>query len=159
MDPECHFDPKCCSIKRSGGLRPVTSPPPLQASSPMFQQFHSSFSVILSSVFEHFHVSQRLSYRLICSKTSGHWTDFWPKMGGQSICGAPCERISASVNVHNSGYTYLVYRMLTLVARPDQPLSVALVLLLTLGMGKQKHGGSPLLSHIPQCPRGPESLD
>jgi len=65
VGPECHFDQKCCSIKRIGGLRPVTSPLLLQASSPIFQQVHSSLSDILSRVFEHFQVIHRSSYLLM----------------------------------------------------------------------------------------------
>lgn len=65
VGPECHFDPKCCSIKRIGGLRPVTSPLLLQASSPIFQQVHSLLSDILSRVFEHFQVTHRSSYLLM----------------------------------------------------------------------------------------------
>jgi len=44
VGPECHFRSKCCSIKRIGGLRPVTSPLLLQASSPIFQEVHSSLA-------------------------------------------------------------------------------------------------------------------
>jgi hypothetical protein len=65
VGPECHFDPKYCLIKHIGGLFPVTSPLLLQASSPIFQQVHSSLSDILSSVFKHFQVTHRSSYLLM----------------------------------------------------------------------------------------------
>ena len=108
VGPECHFDPKCCSIKQIGGLHPITSPLLLQASSPIFQEVHSSLSDILSSVFEHFHVFHRLLYLWMRVNTCGHCTDFWPKIGGKSICDVPHEINPVSKPWHNIyRYTFL----------------------------------------------------
>src|ERR1700683_1806524 len=91
MGPECHSDPKCCSIKHIGGLHPITSPLLLQASSPIFQEVHSSLSDILSSGFKHFHVPHMSLYLWMWANTYGHCTDLWPKIGSKSTCDVPHE--------------------------------------------------------------------
>lgn len=86
VGPECHFDLKCGSIRCISSLLPITSLLMLHASSPIFQQVHSSLSDILfideetwiledTGVYE---MEEETLYTFVCPSPK-LWMAPWPR--------------------------------------------------------------------------------